>query len=127
MLLAALSVAIKQVIAGDMGGAIAAGSGLIAVEIGAAAGLPAGVLTLAQLVATVPAGASYGAAGVIDVRELLVNGGAQAALDDDAVHVAAFAGDLNRDRQHSAADAPGTDMERLASGRATVTAVDGGA
>ncbi|GAA3605330.1 5'/3'-nucleotidase SurE [Agrococcus terreus] len=30
-------------------------------------------------------------------------------------------------RQHSAADAPGTDMERLASGLATVTAVDWGA
>ncbi|MEK8049722.1 CARDB domain-containing protein [Ideonella sp. DXS22W] len=100
--------------AGATFSATSAGNGLIAVEISAAAGLPAGALTLAQLVATVPAGASYGAAGVIDVRELLVNGGAQAALDDDAVHVAAFAGDLNRDRQHSAADV--TLMRQLLAG-----------
>lgn len=100
--------------AGASFSASAAGSGLIAVEITAAGGLPSGALVLAQLVATVPTGASYGAAGVIDVRDLLVNGGAQAALDDDAVHVAAFAGDLNRDRQHSAADV--TLMRQLLAG-----------
>lgn len=80
------------------------GSGLIAVEITATAGLPAGAITLAQLVATVPTGVAYGAAGVIDVRDLQVNGGALAALDDDAVHVAAFTGDVTRDRQLSSAD-----------------------
>ncbi|MBP6899056.1 MAG: S8 family serine peptidase [Burkholderiaceae bacterium] len=90
--------------AGASFSATALGSGLIAVEISAAGGLPAGALTLAQLVATVPSGASYGAAAVIDVRELQVNGGALAALDDDAVHVAAYAGDVSRDRQHSTAD-----------------------
>lgn len=93
--------------AGATFSATALGNGLIAVEIGATAGLPAGALTLAQLVATVPSGASYGAAAVIDVRELQVQGaggGALAALDDDAVHVAAYAGDVSRDRQHSTAD-----------------------
>lgn len=84
--------------------ATAVGSGLISVEITAAGGLAAGAVTLAQLVATVPTGVAYGAAAVIDVRNLQVNGGAQAALDDDAVHVAAFVGDLDRDRQHTAND-----------------------
>lgn len=38
------------------------------------------------------------------MRDLQVNGGALAALDDDAVHVAAFTGDVTRDRQLSSAD-----------------------
>ncbi len=78
--------------------------GQIVVQITLLGGLPAGAITLAQLVATVPGSASYGAAELLDVRNLQVNGGAMAALDDDAVHVAAFAGDVNRDRSLSAAD-----------------------
>ena len=79
-------------------------AGQIVVQISAAGGLPAGVVTLGQLVATVPAGVSYGAAQILDVRNLLVNAGALASQDDDAVHVAAYVGDMNRDRQLSVAD-----------------------
>ena len=78
--------------------------GQISVVIGSATALPAGALTLARLVATIPSDATYGLAQVLDVRNLLVNAGALAALDDDAVHVAAFPGDLNRDRQHGSDD-----------------------
>lgn len=80
------------------------GAGRLAVVITAASGMPAGALTLAQLTATVPTGAVYGAAHVIDLQNLVVNGGAHAALDDDGVHVVAYPGDLNFDRQHSVAD-----------------------
>ncbi len=79
-------------------------AGRLAVVITATSGLPAGTVTLAMLNATVPSGAAYGAAQVIDLRDLLVNGGALAALDDDGVHVVAYPGDLDGDRQHSAAD-----------------------
>lgn len=78
--------------------------GRLAVLISSASGLPSGALTLAMLSATVPQGVAYGAAQVIDVRDLLVNGGALASLDDDAVHVAAYPGDLDGDRVHSLAD-----------------------
>lgn len=80
------------------------GTGRLGVVISAAAGLPSGALTVALLSATVPSGAAYGAAQLIDVTELLVNGGAIAALDDDGVHVVAFPGDLDGDRLHSTAD-----------------------
>jgi len=82
----------------------ALGAGRLAVVITSASGLPAGALTLALLTATVPDGAVYGAAQVIDLRDLLVNGGALAALDDDGVHVAAYPGDMDGNRQHGAAD-----------------------
>ncbi|OGB06139.1 MAG: hypothetical protein A3E25_16225 [Burkholderiales bacterium RIFCSPHIGHO2_12_FULL_69_20] len=80
------------------------GAGRLAVVITAAGGLPTGALTVALLGATVPTGAAYGAAQVIDVRDLVVNNGALAALDDDGVHVAAYPGDMDGDRLRSAAD-----------------------
>lgn len=90
--------------------------GRVSVSIAFTAPLAAGAIDLALLTATVPSGATYGQAQLLDVQDLRVNAGAVAALDDDAVHVAAFAGDINADRAHTAADA--TLMNQLLSGAA---------
>jgi len=96
--------------------ATAVGSGRIDVLINAPGGLPAGGLTIAQLSGQPPAGASYGAAQVLDIQGVFINGSSRPQGDDDAVHVAAFAGDLTRDRALDSGDL--TLMNQLLAGSA---------
>ena len=50
-------------------------------------------LELTRLLATVPATATYGAKELLDIGNVVVDGGAIAAIDDDGVHVVGFVGD----------------------------------
>ena len=57
--------------------------------------LSAGPSDLIVLTATVPDSAPYGTKEVLDLRNLQINDGAIAAVDDDAVHAAAYLGDAS--------------------------------
>lgn len=69
--------------------------------------LPAGSFQLASLVASVPAGAPYGACEVLRIKVASLNGNAPAAgsvLSDDALHVVGYFGDANGDAAYTPAD-----------------------
>ncbi|MGL4550506.1 MAG: hypothetical protein ACRC33_04915, partial [Gemmataceae bacterium] len=60
---------------------------------------------LTTLTASVPNTAPYASKHVLDLRNVVVNGGAIAAVGDDAVHVAAYLGDASGDGTLSGTDA----------------------
>jgi RHS repeat-associated protein len=68
--------------------------------------LPAGPLDLARLVAAVPADAPYTSKQRLDLRNVVLLAGASPipAIEDDAVHIATYLGDLNADGLISSAD-----------------------
>jgi subtilisin family serine protease len=71
----------------------------------------AGSLTVGHFVASVPQAAAYAAKQVLDIQNLVVYDdasgvpGVRSSLDDDAIHVAAYFGDLNANRLIQANDA----------------------
>ena len=67
--------------------------------------LSAGAANLFTVTAAVPSDARYGAAEVLRISGLQVNGGAITAAADDAVHKVAYLGDATGDRSYSAMDA----------------------
>ncbi len=69
--------------------------GLARITVTTPTALAAGPIELARLLATVPTSAPYGAKQVLDLGDVVVNGGTIAAVADDAVQVAAFAGDVD--------------------------------
>ncbi len=71
-------------------------------------------LSLLSIDAEVPASAAYGQAEVIDV-EMSINGGAVQCRSDDAVHVAAYLGDVNGDGVINASDVDR--LKKVSSGR----------
>lgn len=69
--------------------------------------LPAGSFQLASLVASVPAGAPYGASEVLRVKVASINGNVPAngsVLSDDALHVVGYFGDANGDAAYTSQD-----------------------
>lgn len=67
--------------------------------------LPAGIAEFVRLTATVPDTAAYGRKQVLDLTDLLVNGGALPATDDDGVHLVSYLGDASGNAGLSSADA----------------------
>jgi hypothetical protein len=64
-----------------------------------------GPVQFAFLDASVPANAPYGAAEVLDLHDIQINGGAIAAEDQDGVHAVAYLGDAGALRHYSSQDA----------------------
>jgi parallel beta-helix repeat protein len=79
--------------------------GALRVRIVSPAALAAGPIDLVVIEARAPETAPYGAAQVIDVGGLLLNGGSLAAIDDDGVHAAVYLGDATGNGGLSALDA----------------------
>ena len=67
--------------------------GVAAIEVVFAAPVSGTSLELTRVLATVPASAPYGAKHLLDIRNIVIDGGAIAAQDDDGVHVVGFVGD----------------------------------
>jgi subtilase family serine protease len=85
----------------------AAGDGAVRVRIATTGGatLPAGAIDdLVRLQGTVLASAPYGRQQVLDVSDIVVNGGALVATDDDAVHATGLFGDTDGDGAYSQVD-----------------------
>lgn len=80
-------------------------AGQVTLTASGATSLPSGKLDVFDLVAGVPATATYGAGEVLRIGSLLVNGGALPATADQAVHKTAFLGDATGNRTHSSMDA----------------------
>ena len=80
-------------------------SGVVSLQFISPAPLPPGPLELITLVADVPSSATYGAAHVLDVSAVTINGGTIAATADDAVHAAAYVGDTTGNQTYSGLDA----------------------
>jgi hypothetical protein len=78
--------------------------GLLRVEIDAPAALAAGNLELLRLVANVPASADYGAAQVLDIANVEVNGAAVQGADGDALHAVGYLGDANGSQTYERED-----------------------
>jgi hypothetical protein len=66
--------------------------------------LGAGTLELVRLQAGVQNAAPYGAAEVLDLTDITINGGAIAARGDDGVHVVAYLGDADGNRAYTQQD-----------------------
>jgi PKD repeat protein len=86
-------------------------AGLVRVEITTTAPLGAGTLELVRLQAGVQTAAPDGAAEVLDLTDITINGGAIAARGDDGVHVVAFLGDVDGNRAYTLQDV--TRLQRL--------------
>lgn len=67
--------------------------------------LAAGTTPFVYLQATVPNSASYRAKQVLDITNVVLNGGVIPALDDDGVHVVGYFGDVTANGTYSAQDA----------------------
>lgn len=67
--------------------------------------LAAGATRLVDLQATVPGTAAYQSKQVVDVANVVLNGGAIPAIDDDGVQVVAYFGDVTANGTYSAQDA----------------------
>jgi RHS repeat-associated protein len=80
--------------------------GLARIHAFGLAPLATGALDLALLVAAVPADAPYTTKHVLDLRNITLRAGATPvpAIDDDAVHIATYLGDLNADGLISSGD-----------------------
>jgi RHS repeat-associated protein len=89
--------------------------GLASFEFRSATAL-SGTLTLGQIVAQVPNGASasYGAGELLHLSNIVVNSGGIAAVGADGVQVVAYLGDANGDETYDTFGA--TDISRVASG-----------
>ena len=67
--------------------------------------MESGEANLLEIVAEVPANATYGAAHVLDITELEINAGEIEATADDAVHAVVFVGDANGNLTYDTEDA----------------------
>jgi hypothetical protein len=79
--------------------------GVVHMTLTGTGALGAGAHTFATLTGGVPDTAPYGKAEILDLRNLVLNGGAVAAVADDGIHVAAFLGDTDGSKTYSAQDA----------------------
>jgi YD repeat-containing protein len=73
----------------------ATGSTLARITIVSDLPLPAGTITLVNLIASVPAAALYGSTEVLTLAVEQVNGGTNTLLDDAALHVVGYLGDAD--------------------------------
>ncbi|MCX7891791.1 MAG: Ig-like domain-containing protein [Burkholderiales bacterium] len=106
----------KTVASGSLGFSNDASAGVLTVTLTGLSGLTNAATTLASIQATVPVGAGYRDAAVLDLFDVRVNGAA--ALDDDAVQVAAYIGDATGNGEYTTYDVQ--KIQRVAS------ALDGG-
>src|SRR6185369_5711267 len=67
--------------------------------------LPSGTATFINLQANIPIGATYKAVKLLDIQNLLVNGGSLPGLDRDALQVVDYFGDVTGNRSYSGVDA----------------------
>lgn len=67
--------------------------------------LPTGSTQLLNLQASVPSTAPYRSKSLLDFTNLVINGGSLAAIDDDAIQVVAYFGDVTANGTYSAQDA----------------------
>ena len=67
--------------------------------------LESGAANLIEIIADVPADATYGAVQVLSISELEINAGGMEATADDAVHAVVFAGDANGNCTYDTEDA----------------------
>ena len=79
--------------------------GRVVLEASGATGLPAGATAIIDLTASVPVGAQYGAAQILRISSLELNGGAIDGVADQAVHKVAYLGDATGNRGYSGLDA----------------------
>lgn len=82
-------------------------AGVAAVQFTSPTPLPTGTNRFIDLQATIPATAPYRAKQVLDLDNISLNAGSIPALDDDAVHVVAYFGDLTANGTYSGSDATG--------------------
>jgi hypothetical protein len=76
--------------------------------------LASGPVDVATVTATVPASATYGATQVLDIRDVSINDGAIAAVDDDAVQVVGYLCDADASGGYSQEDV--NRMQRISLG-----------
>lgn len=103
----ATQIAIDGVIAraGTTATATAISAGVMRVDVLVTEALPTGAIAdLVKLQGRVLAGARYADLGVIDVGDVVVNGGALTASGDEAVMVVGFIGDMSGNGRYSAVD-----------------------
>ena len=81
------------------------GSGEVSVSFSSQSPMPAGQADFIRLMGEVPATAVYGAAHVLDITQVMVNGGTIPARADDAIHVAAYFGETTGNLEYSGLDA----------------------
>ncbi len=79
--------------------------GVVTLSFFALAPLTADQTDILEVIATVPESATYGKAQVLRISALEVNAGALTARANDAIHVAAYPGDVNANRRYDAEDA----------------------
>jgi hypothetical protein len=80
-------------------------SGVATIQFTSATPLPAGTTRFIDLQATVPVSAPYRSKALLDVTNVVLNGGAVPAMDDDAVQVVALVGDASGNGTYSGFDA----------------------
>ncbi len=80
-------------------------TGLLRVSYFSSGSLPTGSTSFLNITADVPDNAPYSAKHVLDLRNININEGTIASIDDDAVHVAAYLGDATGNRGYSGLDA----------------------
>jgi hypothetical protein len=90
--------------------------GVVHITLSGPNALGPGPHTFATLSGGVPDAAPYGKAEVLDLRNVLLNAGAVAAVADDGVHVAAFLGDTDGSQDYSSQD--NADIAQVTSGQA---------
>ncbi len=88
--------------------------GIAVIQFTSPTPLAAGTTRFIDLLASVPATAPYLSKHVLDFTNIVLNGGAIPALDDDSVHVVAYFGDTTANGSYSSSDA--SRMMRLAAG-----------
>lgn len=82
------------------------GTGMVRITLlSPTAPLAAGPLDFVRLTATVPDTAPYGSKQVLDITDVLINGGDLAARDDDGLHLVIYPGDTTSSAGYSSADA----------------------
>lgn len=80
-------------------------AGLALLQFNSPTPLVAGTTRFIDLQASVPATAPYQSKQMLDIGNIVLNGGAIPALDDDAVHVVAYFGDVTANGTYSGTDA----------------------
>lgn len=80
-------------------------NGVATIQFTSPTALPAGSTQLFNLQASVPSTAPYRSKSLLDLSNVVVNGGAIPAVDDDAVQVVAYFGDVTANGSYSAQDA----------------------
>lgn len=80
-------------------------TGVARIQFAAPTPLAAGVTRFVDLQVSVPSTAPYQEMQALDLSSIVLNGGAIPALDDDAVHVVAYFGDVTANGSYSGTDA----------------------